>query len=129
MKDAVVQTEVYRLKGPRLEVTYRRGEAEVTLEIADPDLSHLSGRRGVAVVTEPDIGMRLDGELLFSRGGVRVMLTLLLPEIDRGNMDGDAVELNGAAIITHVFRGSVKQVPAQQSYDITELKGTMTLEG
>ncbi len=77
---------------------------------------------------EPDIGLRIDEELFFSRGGVPVILTLLLPEINPAEMGGNSAEVNGAAIITHAFKGSVKQQPNLRSYDVRAMKGEITLE-
>ncbi len=128
MTDTAEQRELYRLKGEGLEITYRRANDELVVEIADSDLSHLSGRREATAVMEPDIGLRIDEELLFSRGGVRVILTLLLPEINPAEMGGNSAEVNGAAIITHAFKGSAKQQPNLHSYDVRELKGEITLE-
>lgn len=128
MEGAALPSEVYRLTGPNLEITYRRARKDLTVQIADPDLAQLSGNRVAPAAVEPDIGLRVDAELLFSRGGVKVILTLLVPEVELWDVEGQTAEVDAVAVITHVFKESVKEQPAQQSYDVRALSGRATLE-
>jgi len=128
VEKAAVPGEVYRLKGPDLVIVYRRKRRELTVEISDIDLAHLSGSHVAAAYAEPDIGMRVDAELL-SVLPKKVMLTLLLPEMSWQEIVGESADVNGAAIITRVYWSVYEDRPyPQQSYDVRELAGTTSME-
>ena len=125
MSDERTQADVYRLKGPGIELTYRRGAG--TLDITGDD--HLLAQDGLdALATvDPDTGLHLTATLLdSSRSGTRVMLTLLLPEVSwkaETNQEPEAV--TGVAIVTSSFKDAVGgPPPVLQSHDVRRLEGT-----
>ena len=80
-----------------------------------------------AAYAEPDIGMRVDAELL-SGLPKKVMLTLQLPEMScRRSLE--SADVNGAAIITRVYWSVYEDRPyPRQSYLVRELAGTTSME-
>ncbi|MEJ7785493.1 MAG: hypothetical protein WKF96_11870 [Solirubrobacteraceae bacterium] len=125
---AALPRATYRLRGPGIEVTYQRGDSEIALQLSDSGLDHLSGTREVTAATDELLGARVDAELLISRGGVRIILTLLLPEAADAEV-GPPVEVSAVAVLTHNYaRAMSTRPPVQQKYEVKPLTGTMTLE-
>lgn len=128
MEGALAPTELYRLKGPGVQITCRPWKRALTYEIAElgPDGSSLSGSSDTTSVSEPGIGIRVDAELCSSINGT-IMLTLLLSEMRWGGVE--ETSCNGAAIITHGVRILEADSYPLQRYDVTALKGTASWEG
>jgi hypothetical protein len=112
----------YELRGPGIEVTYRRGGLTV-----NGDASSLQGRHFTDdQLEESDIGI---GHLVtavlvpITRYGCRIILTLLLPKTDLP--EGAAgEEVTGAAVITN--QNELLVVPVLQLYDVRPLTGTVS---
>jgi hypothetical protein len=119
------QADFYELKGPGIEITYRRSDGEVTTR--SDEFDDLSGGRFVADATvQPDIGILATAVVLpSSRAGLRITLTLLLPEVNLEAGSQAPTELTGAAIITRVFKRVVSsRPPVLQRYAVLPLQGT-----
>jgi hypothetical protein len=126
MTGEVTWADVYHLKGPGIELTYRRRDNK--LDIAGDD--HLLNQDGLdaRATVDPDIGLHLTSTLLeSSRNGTRVMLTLLLPEVSWSPEASEApTPVTGAAIVTNCFEDVVSgPPPVLQNYEaVRRLEGT-----
>jgi len=120
------EADLYHLKGPGIELTYRRRDGKLDITADD----HLLGQDALdALATvEPEIGLHVAATLLESdRSGRRHTLTLLLPEVSWGpgtSQDPEAV--TGVAIVTKSFKNAVGgPPPVLQSHDnVWRLEGT-----
>ena len=134
MAEAVVQMEVYRVKDPGLELTYKRRHSELTLEAADDfDLfpaipGNPSGSYMAPAVSDPATGLRADAEL-FTEVNRKVILTLLLPEVQWQAIDAERVEFHCVAIVTVRFFQTYMDDPYPlHSYHVRQLTGTVSME-
>jgi hypothetical protein len=111
----------YQLRGPGLEVTYQKGELFI-----DGDRSYLEDRHFTEGLSEAPIaavGQTVTAVVNEStRSGSEILLTLLLPDANPRDADGE--EITGVAVITDSggMGGSV-----QQEYETRELSGRVSL--
>jgi hypothetical protein len=74
--------DFYELKGPGIEITYRRSDGELTT-MSDEFDSLSDGKFVADTAVQPEIGILATAVVLpSSRAGLRITLTLLLPEVD-----------------------------------------------
>lgn len=128
MSDEETPADVYHLKGPGIELTYRRSEGK--LDIAADDRVLASEALDAPAKVEPDFGLLVTATLLDSdRGGGRHMLTLLLPEVRWGpEASQDPEAITGVAIVTRSLEHAVGGPPPvlQRHDDVRRLEGTAT---
>ncbi len=117
--------DFYELKGPGIEITYRRSDGELTTMSDEFDLL-ADGKFVADTAVQPEIGILATAVVLpSSRAGLRITLTLLLPEVDVEADSKTPTEVTGGAIITHVFKNVVsRSSPVLQSYEVRPLQGT-----
>jgi hypothetical protein len=126
VKSERTEADVYHLKGPGIELTYRRRDGK--LDISGDD--HWFGQDDLdaRATVEPEMGLHVGATLLESdRGGHRYTLTLLLPEVSWESEASQAPEaVTGVAIVTKSFDNAVGgPPPVLQSYDdVQRLEGT-----
>ena len=116
--DVGTQTDVYRLSGEGIEISYRRGDGK--LDISGGGDDHLLNQ------TDPETGLHVSATLLeSSRNGTKVMLTLLVPELREGPRRVRTQEVTGVAVITSSFRNLVDGPPPvlQSHGDVRRLEG------
>ena len=124
MTDELREADFYELEGPGIEITYRRSDGELT--ITGDELAFSSDNKFVADATvQPELGLVATAVLLpSSRAGLRITLTLVLPEVSLEPGSNAATDLTGAAIITSIFKRVVGGPrPVLQSYDVRPLQG------
>jgi hypothetical protein len=126
MSDERTPADVYRLKGPGIELTYRRGDGK--LDITGDDHLLTQDDLDARATAEPEIGLHVTATLLeSSRNGTRVMLTLLLPEVtSTPEASEEPSAVTGVAIVTSSFRDVVGGPPPvlQRHDDARRLEGT-----
>ncbi len=128
MSDEEAVANLYLLKGPEIEVTYRPGGNKLDVAGDDP----MFGDDMEATCTESDIGMHITATLLeASRTGTRTMLALLLPVVIwRPGASRDPAPVTGLAIIVSSFRDAMSggRPPALHRYDdVRRLEGSASL--
>ena len=124
--DVGTQTDVYRLSGEGLEISYRRGDGK--LDISGGGDDHLLNQTDLDAdaTADPETGLHVSATLLeSSRNGTKVMLTLLVPELREGPRRVRTQEVTGVAVITSSFRNLVDGPPPvlQSHGDVRRLEG------
>lgn len=131
-EQAAVPTEVYRLDGSGMEVTYRRARGRLTFATDDGPLAGLSGSYAATSVTDSESGIRVEADVFFDVTPTptrRIMLTLLVPALSSELREGERVKIDGAAIITReIFFVYDPGTYPRQEYDARQLEGTVALE-
>ncbi len=126
MSDEGTRADVYHLKGPGIELTYRRSDGK--LDITGDDHLLVHDALEALVTVEPEIGLHLTATLLdSSRSGSRLTLTLLLPEVSWGReASRDPEAVTGVAVVTQSFKNAVGGPPPvlQSHDDVRRLEGT-----
>jgi hypothetical protein len=116
----------YDLKGPGLEITYRRGDGELDAKVDDSSYEALEADLTAA----PDSGIFVNAVLLpSSRNGTKVTLTLLLPEVkwELTRRLSESAEVTGVAVVTDSYKDLVDgPPPVLQKYEARPLEGTAT---
>lgn len=114
---------VYDLKGPGLEVTYRRSDGELDARIDESSYEKLAADLNTA-----ETGMVVNAILLpSSRNGTRISLTLLLPEVKwrLTRKLSETAEVTGVAIVADIYKDLVDgPPPVLQKYEARPLEGT-----
>jgi hypothetical protein len=120
--DETTQADVYELRGSQTELTYRRSTGELTLRQGSEDPRTFDTEATV----NPEIGILVTAVLIpITRAGLRVTLTLVLPEVNLEAGSKGSVEVNGAAITTSLLGGAVgRSREVLQQYEVDPLQGT-----
>jgi hypothetical protein len=120
--DETTQADVYELEGSQTDLTYRRSTGELTLrrESQDPDTFDTEA------TVSPELGILVTAVLVpITRAGIRVVLTLVLPEVNLEAGTKGPVEVTGVAITTSLLGGAVgRSREVLQQYEIDPLQGT-----
>jgi hypothetical protein len=120
------EPRIYDLKGPGLEITYRRSDGELDARIDDASYEALAADLTAA----PEIGIFVNAVLLpSSRNGTRITLTLLLPEVkwQLTRKLSESAEVTGVAVVTDIYKNLVDgPPPVLQKYEARPLEGTAT---
>jgi hypothetical protein len=120
------EPRIYDLKGPGLEITYRRSDGELDARIDDASYEALAADLTAA----PEIGIFVNAVLLpSSRNGTRITLTLLLPEVkwQLTRKLSESAEVTGVAVVTDIYKELVDgPPPVLQKYEARPLEGTAT---
>jgi hypothetical protein len=118
------EPRVYNLKGPGLEITYRRSDGELDAKIDESSYEKLQADLTAA----PEIGISVNSVLLpSSRNGTRITLTLLLPEVKwrLTRKLSESAEVTGVAVVTDIYKDVVDgPPPVLQKYEARPLEGT-----
>lgn len=126
MPDERAPADVYRVKGPGIEITYRRQDNR--LEVAGDDSLLARADDPTLAAVETESGLLVTATLLPSdRGGTRHMLVILLPEVHRAaESPGGSHPVTGLAIRTTARLGGTSvPVGAVQKYsDAIRVEGT-----
>jgi hypothetical protein len=125
MNEAETEMDVYRLKGPGIELSYRRADGK--LDISGDDGLLTQDDLDAHATAESETGLHVTATLLdSSRNGTRVTLTLLLPELSEAPRRVRAQEVTGVAIVTSSFRHLLDGPPPvlQRHDDVRRLEGT-----
>jgi hypothetical protein len=133
MSEEGTRAEIYDVKGPGIELTYRRSDGKVDINSEDDSLLRQEDLDVVETV-EPEVGLHLTATLLPStRAGTRIMLTVLLPEVRwPPGTEGDSEAITGVATVSESFErfGGHHPPPVRQSYgDPRRLEGTASRAG
>jgi hypothetical protein len=118
--------DVYRLKAPGIELTYRPGDGKLDISSDDDGLLNQDDLDANATA-DPETGLHVTATLLeSSRDGTRVMLTLLLPELSGGPRRVRTQQVTAVAIVTSSFRHLLDGPPPvlQRHDDVHRLEGT-----
>ena len=118
--------DVYDLKGPGIELTYRRDSGKLDVKGDD----HLLTQEDLdaPATVDPHTGLHVTATLLdSSRDGTRVMLTLMLPEVSEGARRVAVQDVTGVVVVTRSFKNRVGgPPPVLQSYDdVRRVEGTV----
>jgi hypothetical protein len=120
------EPRIYDLKGPGLEITYRRSDGELDAKIDESSYEALAADLTAA----PEIGIFVNAVLLpSSRNGTRITLTLLLPEVkwQLTRKLSESAEVTGVAVVTDIYKNLVDgPPPVLQKYEARPLEGTAT---
>jgi len=125
MSDGKTEIDVYRLNGPGIELSYRRGDGK--LDITSDDQLLNQDDLDAHATAESETGLHVTATLLeSSRDGTRVTLTLLLPELSEAPRRVRTQQVTGVAIVTSSFRHLVEGPPPvlQRHDDVRRLEGT-----
>jgi hypothetical protein len=118
------EPRVYDLKGPGLEITYRRSDGKLDAKIDESSYEELEADLTAA----PESGIFVNAVLLpSSRNGTRITLTLLLPEVkwELTRKLSESAEVTGVAVVTDSYRDLVGgPPPVLQKYEARPLEGT-----
>ena len=126
MSDEGTPADVYHLKGPGIDLTYRRSDGK--LDIAADDSVLASDALDAPATVEPEVGLHVTATLLDSdRSGRRYTLTLLLPEVRwRPETSQGPEAITGVVIVTRSSENAVGGPPPvlHSHDDVRRLEGT-----
>ena len=125
MADEQTRAEIYHLKGPEIELSYRRSANK--LDIAGDDHLLTQDDLDAHTTSASEAGLHITATLLeSSRNGTKVVLILLLPDVSTAGHEPIAV--TGVAVVTRSFKDVVGgPPPVLQSYDdVRRLEGTVS---
>ena len=118
------EPRVYELKGPGLEITYRRSDGQVDAKIDESSYDNLDAN----LTVEPEVGILVTAVLLpSSRSGIRMTLALLLPEVEwqLTRTVSEKADVTGVAVVTDIYKEVVGgPPPVLQKYGVRPLEGT-----
>ncbi len=127
MGDQVSTATVFDLEGTGIRLRYRSHDAKLDLSGDDGLLNH--DDLDVVVAVDTATGLRLTATLLeSSRNGTKVMLTVLLPQLESLEESHEPCAVTGVAIMTKLFERVInRRTPVLQSYaNVWKLEGTAT---
>ncbi len=127
MADEQTRAEIYHLKGPGIELSYRRSANK--LDIAGDEHLLTQDDLDAHTASASEAGLHITATLLqSSRNGTKVVLILLLPDVSTMAAGHEPIAVTGVAVVTRSFKDVVGgPPPVLQSYDdVRRLEGTVS---